>query len=235
MSSHKANKTVALGGLAVAISIGAIAFFATSRHDAPATKAPTPSLAAAVAPAALPPPETVPASEDFVSNAGRDSAATPTPPAAIDRVAAPIASKAKTPERAPAAASNRVIIHDVPVSAPMRQVPEVASTQIPATNSQLLESAPDSARPDPIANAVANVGINDDAATDRRITEGVKSAIAADSQTASLNIGVTSLHGNVTLSGHLATQDAIDHAREVARTVSGVLSVDVSALVVASL
>jgi hyperosmotically inducible protein len=69
------------------------------------------------------------------------------------------------------------------------------------------------------------------AASDSQITTDVKSQIAGDNP----NIGVTTTHGVVALTGNLASQDAIDHVKDVAGKVKDVKSVDTSALILASL
>jgi hyperosmotically inducible protein len=73
------------------------------------------------------------------------------------------------------------------------------------------------------------------AASDSQITTDVKSAIAADSLSKDFNIGVTTIHGVVVLTGNLASQDAIDRVKDVAGKVKDVKSVDTSALILASL
>ena len=73
------------------------------------------------------------------------------------------------------------------------------------------------------------------AAADSQITTDVKSGIAGDSLSKDANIGVTTTHGVVALTGKLASQDAIDHVKDVAGKVKDVKSVDASALVLASL
>ncbi len=73
------------------------------------------------------------------------------------------------------------------------------------------------------------------AASDSQITTDVKSEIAGDSLSKDVNIGVTTTHGIVVLTGSLASQGAIDHVKDVAGKVPGVKSVDTSALVLASL
>ena len=50
-----------------------------------------------------------------------------------------------------------------------------------------------------------------------------------------VNIGVTTTHGVVALTGTLTSQNAIDHVKDVAGKVKDVKSVDTSALVLASL
>jgi hyperosmotically inducible periplasmic protein len=73
------------------------------------------------------------------------------------------------------------------------------------------------------------------AASDSQITTDVKSEIAGDSLSQQVNIEVTTTHGVVALTGSLASQDAINHFKEVAGKVPGVKGVDTSALVLASL
>src|SRR6202030_4179232 len=64
------------------------------------------------------------------------------------------------------------------------------------------------------------------AASDSQITTDVKSEIAGDSLSKDVNIGVTTTHGIVVLTGSLASQGAIDHVKDVAGKVPGVKSVD---------
>ena len=73
------------------------------------------------------------------------------------------------------------------------------------------------------------------AASDSQITTDVESEIAGDNLSKDVSIGVTTTHGIVVLTGSLASQDAIDHVKDVAGKVPGVKSVDTSALVLASL
>lgn len=67
-------------------------------------------------------------------------------------------------------------------------------------------------------------------ASDSWITTKVKSDLLADSVTKGLDISVQTSNGVVALSGTVATQDAIDHAEDVAKKVKGVKSVDSSGL-----
>jgi BON domain len=73
------------------------------------------------------------------------------------------------------------------------------------------------------------------AAADGQITTDVKSQLAGDSVSKGVNIGVTTTHGVVALTGTLTSQNAIDHVKDVAGKVKDVKSVDTSALVLASL
>ena len=73
------------------------------------------------------------------------------------------------------------------------------------------------------------------AASDGQITTDVKSQLAGDSISKGVNIGVTTTHGVVALTGTLTSQNAIDHVKDVTGKVKDVRSVDTSALVLASL
>ena len=70
--------------------------------------------------------------------------------------------------------------------------------------------------------------------SDSWITTKVKSEILADSVSKGVNVTVETTRGVVVLKGTLASQDAIDHIKDVAAKVKGVKSVDVSALTVSS-
>jgi hyperosmotically inducible protein len=69
------------------------------------------------------------------------------------------------------------------------------------------------------------------AALDGVITTEVKSQLAAVIGK-DVDIGVTTTHGIVVLTGTVLTQDAIDHARGVAEKVKDVKSVDTSAMMI---
>jgi len=73
------------------------------------------------------------------------------------------------------------------------------------------------------------------AASDSQITTDVRFEIAGDSLAKDVNIGVTTTHGVVVLTGSLPSQDAIDHVKDLAGKVKDVKSVDTSALILASL
>jgi hyperosmotically inducible protein len=75
---------------------------------------------------------------------------------------------------------------------------------------------------------------NEPAGSDSRITAELKSQFAADSLSKNVDIGVTTTQGVVVLTGTLATQDAIDHVKNVAEKVEDVKSVDTSAMKITS-
>ncbi|SFH64547.1 hyperosmotically inducible protein [Collimonas sp. OK307] len=70
--------------------------------------------------------------------------------------------------------------------------------------------------------------------SDSWITTKVKSEIMANSVTKGFDVSVKTTHGVVVLSGALATQDAVDHVKDIAEKVKGVKSVDTSAIIVAA-
>jgi hyperosmotically inducible periplasmic protein len=97
-----------------------------------------------------------------------------------------------------------------------------------------LTTPPAPSSPPSVDQKVAT-GTAEFAASDSQITTDVKSQIAGDSLSKDVNIGVTTTHGVVALTGKLASQDAIDHVKDVAGKVKDVKSVDGSALILASL
>ena len=69
--------------------------------------------------------------------------------------------------------------------------------------------------------------------SDSWITTKVKSEILADSVSKGFDVSVETIHGVVVLKGALASQDAVDHVKDIAEKVDGVKSVDTSALTAA--
>lgn len=78
-------------------------------------------------------------------------------------------------------------------------------------------------------NAVAKT---ERVATDSWITTKVKSEILADSVSKGFEVSVKTMHGVVVLEGMLASQDAIDHVKDIAGKIKGVKSVDVTNLTI---
>jgi len=62
--------------------------------------------------------------------------------------------------------------------------------------------------------------------SDSWITTKVKSAILADSVTKGFDVSVETTKGVVVLKGQLASEDALDHVKDIAAKVEGVKSVD---------
>jgi hyperosmotically inducible periplasmic protein len=67
-------------------------------------------------------------------------------------------------------------------------------------------------------------------ASDSWITTKVKSEILASSLARGFEVSVKTTHGVVVLKGSLASQDAIDHVKDIAQDVNGVKGVDVTGL-----
>jgi hyperosmotically inducible protein len=76
------------------------------------------------------------------------------------------------------------------------------------------------------------VGKTERVVSDSWITTKVKSELLADSVSKGFDVSVKTLHGVVLLKGALASQDAVDHVKNIAAKVNGVKSVDTSALTV---
>jgi hyperosmotically inducible protein len=70
--------------------------------------------------------------------------------------------------------------------------------------------------------------------SDSWITTKVKSEILADSISKGFKVDVKTKHGVVILKGVLASQDAIDHVKDIAAKVDSVKSVDTTGLTVAA-
>jgi hyperosmotically inducible protein len=91
-----------------------------------------------------------------------------------------------------------------------------------------------SATSDTAADAQEGATSNEPVGSDSRITAELKSQFAADSISKNVDIGVSTKQGVVVLTGTLATQDAIDHVKNVAEKVEDVKSVDTSAMKITS-
>lgn len=241
MDSQNSRKIIVAGGMA-AVVVAAI-FALRAHHDtlaaqpppaptpftevpaAPATGAQTPDAPAATAqtpdaPAAVPP------------NVGKTSADTATPsavepklarerhPANADRSAAATTGNS-TRTRSTADTSEKPAAVAIADSADrMKSADELTTT--PAISSSPADDQ--------------KVGTSTElAASDSQITTDVKSELAGDSLSKDVNIGVTTTHGVVALTGTLASQSAIDHVKDVAGKAKDVKSVDGSALILASL
>src|SRR5450631_1449329 len=167
----------------------------------------------------------------------------------VAQIAQPSAAVAPIPD-APAAITNKdsVSAKTGDAASPAAVVPKVASNRHPAkahssadttetldkkgvdgvnnAGEQMMPSAASST-----ANDAQEAPKSDElAALDGVITTEVKSQLAADSIGKDVDIGVTTTHGVVVLTGTVLTQDAIDHARGVAEKVKDVKSVDTSAM-----
>lgn len=70
--------------------------------------------------------------------------------------------------------------------------------------------------------------------SDSWITTKVKSQILADSLSKGFDVNVETMHGVVVLTGSLASQEAINHVKNIAEEVRGVKSVDATGLSVSN-
>jgi len=177
--------------------------------DAPAAVAPIP--AAPAAPAAVAP---IPDAPVAITN--KDSVGAKTGNAASPAAVEPKVASNRRPAKAHSSADTTETLDkkraDAVSSAREQMMPSAASgTAIDA------QEAPKS---------------DELAALDGVITTEVKSQLAADSIGKGVDIGVTTTHGIVVLTGTVLTQDAIDHARGVAEKVKDVKSVDTSAMMI---
>jgi hyperosmotically inducible protein len=237
MNATTSRKIFVASGMAVVVGIGLI-LFALHVHSSGSPVAQTPPLPA---PAQTPASAAAPAAE--TPAAPPAVAQVPDAPAAVapgngvsaksaDAAASAVEPRREHGQRVAKASTSAVATSDAVTRAgsatDTSEKPEaetVASSELttpPVTGSS------------PADEQTAATSAQSDA-SDSQITTDVKSQIAGDTLSRDVSIGVTTTHGVVALTGSLASQDAIDHFKEVAREVPGVKSVDTSALVLASL
>ena len=218
MNSQTSRKIIVAGGMAAVVLVGVVTF-ALRSHPV-----------ASVAQTAQPPP---PIAEVPPAAPGA-AAGIPAAPAAVAQIPAAPAAVAQTPAVATKSADTATASAVEPKLANNRHAAK-ARTSTVASSVDHVKSADESTPPPAISSSPADeqkVGTSTEfAASDSQITTDVKSQIAGDNP----NIGVTTTHGVVALTGNLASQDAIDHVKDVAGKVKDVKSVDGSALILASL
>jgi hyperosmotically inducible protein len=242
MNPKTSHKMIAAGGVAIAV-IAIAAYMMRSKSDAPVaqtSQAPAPAtevpaaVPAAVTDAVAPTQDAPPtvASTDGTRPTGADT----TPAVVVDRKPARNRQQANTGPRDVAARGP--VARAAPVVDPV-EAPAPASI---ASSVSGVSRADEVTQTEPKPASISGVGDDrkiatstDAAASDGQITLDVKSAIASDSFSKDFNIGVTTTHGIVALTGKLASQDAIDQVKGVAGKVKDVKSVDTSALLLASL
>jgi hyperosmotically inducible protein len=246
MTIHKSHRIIVASAMAAVIGIGVVTFAlrsdpVTSVAGTPTSPSPVAdgsatapdsaaqSSAAPAAVAQLPDAPAAVAHDESVGTKSADTAAPPgvEPDAARNKHRAKaatdaVASNATATRTGSAAATRDEPAAETLVSSVDRAKSADESTSLPTTSSSPAEEQK-------LATS------NESAASDSQITADVKSAIAGDSLSRDFNIGVTTIRGVVVLTGSLASQDAIDHVKEVAGKVQGVISVDTSALILASL
>jgi hyperosmotically inducible protein len=246
MTIHKSHRIIVASAMAAVIGIGVVTFAlrsdpATSVAETPTSPSPVADSSvtardsaaqSSAAPAAFAQIPDAPAAvqhDDSVGTKHSDTASS----SAVD----PKLARNKHPAKAAidAAASNTSDTRTGSADA-TREEPaaETLVSRIDRTKSADELTTPPATSSSP-ADEQRVATRNESAASDTQITADVKSAIAGDSLSRDFNIGVTTIRGVVVLTGSLASQDAIDHLKEVAGKVQGVISVDTSALILASL
>jgi hyperosmotically inducible protein len=228
MNSQTSRKIIVAGGMAAVVLIGVVTF-ALRSHPVTAV-APTPQPPPPIAQV----PPAAPAAAAEIPGAPAAAAQTPAAPAAVAKTPAAPAAVAHNDSVATKSADTATPPAVEPKLAHNRHVAK-APTETVASSVDHVKSADESTPPPATSSSPADeqkVGTSTEfAASDSQITTDVKSQIAGDNP----NIGVTTTHGVVALTGNLASQDAIDHVKDVAGKVKDVKSVDTSALILASL
>ena len=174
--------------------------------DAPAAVAPIPAAPAAVAP--------IPDAPVAITN--KDSVGAKTGAAASLAAVEPKVASNRHPAQAHSSADTTETLDKKRVDG----VNSAREQMMPSAASGTAIDAQEAPKSDELA------------ALDVVITTEVKSRLAADSIGKDVDIGVTTTHGIVVLTGTVLTQDAIDHARGVAEKVKDVKSVDTSAMMI---
>jgi hyperosmotically inducible protein len=223
MNIQKSRKIVIAGCMAVAVGIGLVTFARSSHPGTPVAETPgSPSPVAetpAAAPAVVAQIPDAPAAAAPEESVGPKSADTATPPPAAEPKPA---RNRHSAEPAASVAATDVSVTRAKAAAVTNENPAaetVASNVDHPNNVDALTTPPamsGSLTDDQKAGTSA-----EPTASDSQITTDVKSAIAGDSLSKDLNIGVSTTHGVVALSGSLSSKD--------------VKSVDISALILASL
>jgi hyperosmotically inducible protein len=246
MNSNTSRKIIVASGMAVVVGTGLVIFalrvhsgtsVAQTPHP-PAPVAQTPAAAPAAAaqipavPGAVAQVPDAPAAVAPSDSVGAKSADTATPSAVEPKLAR---SRHLAKASTSAAATNGTVT-PTGSAADTREKPAAETV---ANSAGGVKSADELTTPPATGSSPADdqkVGTSAGvAASDSQITTDVKSEIAGDRLSKDVNIGVTTTQGIVALTGSLASQDAIDHFKDVAGKVPGVKSVDTSALVLASL
>jgi hyperosmotically inducible protein len=242
MDSQTTRKIIVAGGMAAVVGIGVV-IFALRAHAASSVAQTTPAVTLPVAqippatPEAAPPMPAAPpavqipdapavvAHSDSVSTKDADA---PTAPAVEPKLA-------RIRHLAKADTTNGTVTR----TGSAADTSEKPTAETVANSVDPVKSAAEVPPPPAISAPSADnqsAGMSTDfAAADSQITTDVKSQIAGDTLTKDVTIGVTTTHGVVALTGSLASQNAIDHVKDVVGKVKDVKSVDGSALILASL
>lgn len=154
------------------------------------------------------------------------AASNPTPPDAVASAPAPVTAPAVTaPVAAPSVAQNDSVTAPPPKHHRTRTLSGDSATSS--------DTATATAAPAPAAAAPETTAVAPDAgASDSRISADVKSQIASATPNSTVNVSTTD--GSVALTGSVASQDAVDQAKQAALRVPGVKTVDTSGLLVSN-
>jgi len=256
MNSQISRNIIVASGMAAVVGIGVVTFALRSHPVASVAQTPHPPTPVAQVPAAAPaaaaqvpaaPPEVaqIPAAPPAVAqipdapapvahNDGvRTKSADPATPSAVE------SKLARNRHLANAGTSAVATNGTVTRTGSAADTSEKPAAETAANSVDRVKSGDELTTPQATSSSPADdqkVGASTEfAASDSQITNDVKSEIAGDSLSKDVNIGVTTTHGVVALTGSLASQDAIDHVKDVVGKVKDVKSVDTSALILASL
>ena len=244
MNAYTSRKIIVASSMAVVVAIGVVIFALrvhseTSVAQIPHPSAPiadtgeipgAPAATAAIpaAPAAVAQIPAAPAAVAHSDSVGTKSADTATPAAVEPKLA-------RNRHLAKASTSAVATSDTVTRTGSAADTSEKSAAEPVASSVDRVKSAGELTTPPATSSSPADNQKAGFVASDSQITTDVKSEIAGDSLSKDVNIGVTTTHGVVVLTGSLASQGAIDHVKDVAGKVPGVKSVDTSALVLASL
>jgi len=226
MNPESSLKIRVASGMAVVLAVIAGTVALRSHHSTSVAQIAQPS--AAVAPIADAPAAVAP-----IPDAPAAVAPIPDAPVAItnkDSVGAKTGAAASPAAVEPKVASNR---HPAQAHSSADTTETLDKKRVDGVNSAREQMTPSAASGTAI-DAQEAPKSDELAALDGVITTEVKSQLAADSIGKDADIGVTTTHGIVALTGTVLTQDAIDHARGVAEKVKDVKSVDTSAMMIAA-
>ncbi len=220
MNSTPVSKYVI--GVALLAVFGTVAYMYAVR-DAQRVQA---AQAQPTPPAPPPPVASSPTVPDVVASAP----APVTAPAVTAPVAAPSVAQNDAATSQPKHHRTRTPADDSVTKADTAAAPAApVATAAPVANAEpVANAAPVPAAPVPDTAAVAPEA----GASDSRISADVKSQIASAAPNSNVNVSTT--HGSVALTGSVASQDAVDQAKQAALRVPGVKTVDTSGLLVSN-